>query len=355
MLSSDAVLMHRDIKTARLVFRDGTFRDMPEIYAPEHLPPGVTDAGTMSAWLLSRNMPKSRPFADSVFSRCGIRDGSGIPLIGRNASLTDCYWVSGQDFADGSESWDDVNPWTSGWDTDGEKLFAGFPELVGSLASPDFAVSGFLPKAWVREPDGMFLLKRDDDSGFGVFAEVASASVADMLGIPHVPYFYSYTEGELCAACPCILDDASREMFTLQECGILPEERELSVFYSDLGEESAYRSMQVLDFLIAGFRRKSSDMAFIRDSVSLEFLGTAPLYDHGDCFRPVEEGDMRSKIQSLQNGIRFTARKELDPDYTCLFLKGLGEKFGIGEEALEVSVSQFRQRAMIYNTALKRG
>lgn len=351
MIETIGALMHKNIRVADILFVDWHPVEIREIYEKTHLPPIVDSAETFVMWLEMRNMPYTRPFSDAVLKKFKIRSGADYAGISHNASVTDCYWFASAEELSEGVTWDMVNPRKVEWSDSGEALFIGHPELADNLECPDFATGGYLPKVWVRQPDNIFLLKRDGADGLNVYAEIAATQVAMALRVSHVPYFFSVTAGEVCSGCPCAVASDDVELIPFGQIIRDAELYKLPDFINNLGIEADYARMQVLDFLIGNWHRSLDDFAIMRSPDTLEVFGMAPLYDHGDAFMFTDnETDMRKMIAIARSAVWSVDHMKMDADAILSTLEELRMALRLQPEQTADIVGKFEERIKVYNS-----
>ena len=350
MIESTGILMHKDLQVAELLFVNAHPVEVKKVINQEHLPPGVDSAEAIVIWLEGRNMPFDRPFCEDVLRKYEIKSGSDFAGVSHNASITDCYWFADPEELQEGIQWKDVNLRNLEWSMCGEALFAGHPEGVEDLESPDFSTGGFLPKVWMREPDNIFLLKRDAYEGLNVFAEIASSEVARLLNISHVPYFFSVTSDEICSGCPCIITSDEEEMISFsmlkKDIGSFPD------YMEQLGFSGEYSRMQVFDFLI-GNNRMLSDISLVRSPDTLEVYGMAPLYDNGNAFFTEQSNtEKKMMMETAKKNIAAMEHIRLDENEIYDILNRISKEIEV-EDIIQTYIDTFMKRVKLYNQLIK--
>ena len=300
------LIMHKDICVARYDFDTQEY----EVLEPEHMPVGVRSPKSILEWLDRRNIPASRPFSELIFQNWKLTRPADLAKISHNTSITDCYWFADEEEIKEGLKWKDVNPRNLEWSESGEALFVGHPEAVEDLESPDFAIGGFLPKVWVREPDNIFLLKRDGENGLNTFAEIAASEMATMLNVSHVPYFFSITAGEICTGCPCLIDSDEEELVPFSQ--ILANGEDWQEAVEKFRVKGEFARMQVFDFLSGNWNRSLDDIALIRNPDTLEIYGMSPLYDHGNAFLYTDNDDEMRKMMKIAKANLYAMDADID-------------------------------------------
>ena len=347
--------MHKDILVAEVMFVNAHPVEVKEIRSHEHMPPGVDSSESLVVWLENRNMPYDRPFCAPILEAYGVKSGADFAGLSHNTSVTDCYWFADPDEITDGVKWKHINARVLEWSESGEAIFAGRPELLKDLESPDFATGGSLPKVWMREPDGIFLLKRDGNNGLNTFAEIAASEIASMLNVSHVPYFFSVTAGEVCTGCPCIIESDNEELVTgsslIEE---LDGAENLEGYFASIGYSGEYGRMNVLDFITGNWDRSIDDIGIIRNPDDLSVLGFAPVYDNGNAFFHVkDENQMRHMMDIAKYHIKTMENAQLDVNDAITRMNRIALELEIGAEAIGEALENFENRAQIYNQLVK--
>lgn len=351
MQESTRILMHKNIQVADILFADAHPVEAVKIYNQDHLPPGVMNINTFVKWLEERNVSADRPFAAELFSAYNISSGADIPGISHNVSVTDCYWFASREEIQDGLLWNGVNPREKEWNTSGEALFAGRTDLVSDLEGPDFATGGYFPKCWIKEPDNIFLLKRDNTDGINTFAEIISSEIADMLNISHVPYFYSVTQGEICSGCPCIITSDEEELVPMSQ--MVSSRDELKNYFSSIGFADEYARLLILDFITGNAGRSLTDIAIIRNPEDLTLYGMAPVYDNGNALNEISDDDMRFMMAEAKERIRASEKIQLDIEQIENVMTELGNELSIENDTLTQMIQEIEKRGTIYNQLTK--
>ena len=264
---------------------------------------GTFNSESLSIWLKDRSIPASRPDVMERLHNLGIANTTELLSISLGLSLSDQYWVRP---CDSDLRWEEVNHFTNGFSSLlGELLLPhdrdSLPELerVASSShsllgdSPDAALNGNLPKAWVNV-DGATLLRkagRAENRYQEPFNEVIATELyRRMLDrgefVPAIQLYRSHQKANHEGMC---------EFYTriLREHGLDPDR--------------SLEKMLTLDFLIANFDRHWNNFGVLIDSDGRNFLGCAPIFDSGEalwCNR-----DMHRRF----DGYRFDKSDQIRP------------------------------------------
>lgn len=292
------VLMHKRIPTANIELDDATgfVRKIGEIYAIEHLPVGipvkngVADRAAFNTWWTDRAIPASRSGVREALEALEIADTKLLLARCYGLSLSDQYWIK----PDGSDfKWEDINFFDNPFSDDiGDVLF-GAPKKGNALdfSSPDNTSDGFLKKRW-KIIDGRRCLIKGGSNPFRQqpFNEVIATEIMKRLDIPHVPYTLTWNKGAPYSVCEDFVDEntelipAWRVMLTRKKSNSTSVYGHFVNCCEELGVHDVVPfldRMITLDYIIANEDRHMGNFGLIRNPETLEWLGTAPIYDSG--------------------------------------------------------------------------
>lgn len=154
-----------------------------------------------------------------------------------------------------------------------------------SETSPELSTDGSFRKCWMREDNGqIFLYKRGSDgarnAGLEPYCEVMASEVAQrILGQDAIPYQLVRLHGELASKCP---------LFTNETYGYVPISRfpinhsspeSLMRFYAELGSETLFRKMIVLDSLTFNVDRHAGNHGVLVENDTQKPIRMAPVFD----------------------------------------------------------------------------
>ena len=252
-------------------------------------------------------------------------------------SLSDQYWISP---TDKPLDWHRVNFFENAFSEDiGNILFGkGTGSDSTSLVSPDNTANGNLKKKW-KIIDGKRVLLKDSSAPYRqeAYNEVLASEIANRLGIPHVPYTLIAEHGEFCSGCEDFITPETDLVAAAQVMSAFKKRNEQSEyeFYIECCEKlgiadarEKLEQMLVLDYLIVNEDRHLNNFGLIRNAVTLEWVGVAPLYDNGNSMwfnRVVSEmhADDDSNIKTPLWKKNPTENLELVTDFSWLDLSAL--------------------------------
>lgn len=269
---------------------------------PLPLWPDPSSGERLLSWLETRIIPKNRRFVDQILAQAGITDDStfGILDVCLGLSVNDGYWVVPHDFCG---AWADYNLFENDLD---EALalvaYTGYTTSQRHKAglSSEWTTDGQFPKAWRRVDGKLYLYKGGTEgfanSGMEPYSEFFAAQAAEAFGVPHVNYDLKEWKGRLASVCPLMHDarTAYVPFWTAAEQSLFPAALEAARRISQDAFD-ALRTMYVFDALVCNTDRHANNFGFLRNNLTGELLGMAPLFDHNLALFP---GDMEQDYPS---------------------------------------------------------
>ena len=291
------ILMHRELSVARMVLDEATglITAVNAIDNAEHLPlgvnvrKGVVDRAALNEWWMGRAIPASRAGLRHALEELNIATPQKLLEKCLGLSLSDQYWICPQD---SGLRWKDVNFFEHPFSGDvGEVLFGGAAGEMPDLMSPDNTSDGWLRKKWVIMDGERCLVK----GGSGAiqqepYNEVIASRIMEKLGIPHVEYMLQIRDGLPYSVCRDFITPKTEYIpaWYLMHTKAKPNHVSLYQHYLErceaLGIPGAERMLSqqiVLDYLIANEDRHQGNFGAVRNAETLEFIGTAPVFDSG--------------------------------------------------------------------------
>ena len=206
-------------------------------------------------------------------------------------SLSDQYWVSP---VDSPLDWRVVNFFDNDFSEDiGNVLFGrGKSSDSLSLFSPDNTANGNLKKKW-KILNGKRVLVKGSSAPYHqeAYNEVIASMIAQRLDIPHVQYSLIKEHEEVCCYCEDFVTAETELVSAAFITQAFKKRNEVSEydFYIDcceqLGVAEVREQMEkllVLDYLIVNEDRHLNNFGLIRNAVTLDWVGVAPIYDCGN-------------------------------------------------------------------------
>ena len=290
-------LMHRDVPVMELELDEySNIVSLGKIHHAEHLPLGTynkigVERKALNRWWTKRSIPASRKGIRDVLEELELSSPQELIEKCFGLSLSDQYWISP---TDNPLDWHQVNFFENAFSEDiGNILFGkGRSSDSASLVSPDNTANGNLKKKW-KIIGGKRVLLKDSSTPYRqeAYNEVLASEIAKRLGISHVPYTLIPEYGEICSGCEDFITPKTDLVAAAQVMSAFKKRNEQSEYElyieccETLGIADARKKLEqmlVLDYLIVNEDRHLNNFGLIRNAVTLEWIGTAPLYDNGN-------------------------------------------------------------------------
>lgn len=284
--------MHKRLAVAEMELDDATgfIKKINPVYAPEHLPVGVTNRKELNDWWTDRSIPASRSGIREALETLDIESTKMLLVRCYGLSLSDQYWICPEG---ANLTWDEINFFENAFSDDvGDVLFGRKKkENAFNFSSPDNTSDGNLKKRW-KIIDGKRCLVKGGSNPFRQqpFNEVIATEIMKRLGIPHIPYTVMWNQGAPYSVC---------EDFVTGDTELIPAWRIMQI-QKQANDISRYQHfinccevlkipgiipyldrMIVLDYIIANEDRHLNNFGVIRNAETLEWIGMAPIYDSG--------------------------------------------------------------------------
>ena len=263
-----------------------------EVILSERLPIGYTDIGT---WIENRNYAKHKEHMKSWLKEWGIDTTDGFLQITHALGVNDSFWIKPQE----SELiWEKVNLYNNEF-TDIACTTAFETGLFGlqlSTTTPEFTTDGTFPKCWIKDENGIQILKQGlsgaSNVGLEPNCEYISSNIGNKIFENVVSYDLIQYKGKLCSKC---------ELFTSENIGYVPFGKTIDInkFYSipylvqyfenydELNKTDfslRFRIMIVLDSIVFNHDRHLNNFGFLFDNDSIEVKSFAPIFDFNFSF-----------------------------------------------------------------------
>jgi len=290
-------LMHRDVKVMDLEIDEfANITALGKIYHEAHLPIGTynkigVERKALNRWWSNRSIPASRQGIRDVLETLELTSAQELIHKCFGLSLSDQYWVSP---VDSPLDWRVVNFFDNDFSEDiGNVLFGrGKSSDSLSLFSPDNTANGNLKKKW-KILNGKRVLVKGSSAPYHqeAYNEVIASMIAQRLDIPHVQYSLIKEHEEVCCYCEDFVTAETELVSAAFITQAFKKRNEVSEydFYIDcceqLGVAEVREQMEkllVLDYLIVNEDRHLNNFGLIRNAVTLDWVGVAPIYDCGN-------------------------------------------------------------------------
>ncbi|MBR6984327.1 MAG: HipA domain-containing protein [Ruminococcus sp.] len=293
-------LMHKNISVVDIEIDEdtGVISRIGDIQAKEHIPLGtvhimqhreVVDKAVFNKWWTGRSIPASRIGIDEALETLGIYNTELLLTKCLGLSLSDHYWVRP---AGSNMTWESVNFFDNDFSDDiGDVLFGSSARSINfNYSSPDNTSDGNLQKRW-KIIDGKRCLIKSGASPFRQepFNEVIAALILGRLGIGHIPYTLTWIDDKPYSVCDNFVTKTSELISAARLMQIRPKTNDENSYlhFVNICQSSGIDivpmldRMIVFDYIIANEDRHFGNFGLLRDPETLEWIGTAPIFDNG--------------------------------------------------------------------------
>lgn len=248
---------------------------------------------TLISFLASRILPITRENAKKIYNLFGFAQlqdeisKSKIALACRALSLQDNYWVK---LEGDNVTWDNVclrnvslSEAVAQVSLHGSS-FTLTNKKDEAMRTPELTGQGTYAKAWVREPDGLYLYKKGFHGNTESRIEVMVSNLLDNCNVNHLKYETGESNGEYICKCKCMTDDTISKLPGLDFntwCNTRGLDSHKEALRID--PESIYK-MWIVDYLIANNDRHGLNWGFFYNCDTMQIIGCHPLYDHNNSF-----------------------------------------------------------------------
>jgi hypothetical protein len=266
------------------------------MYAPEHLPVGVPcvngapNRKELNDWWTGRAIPASRSGLREALEALRISTPKLLLTKCYGLSLSDQYWVCPENSA---LRWEDINFFEHPFSEDvGNLLFGEARNSENfNLASPDNTSDGWLKKKWIVADGKRCLIK----GGSGAtrqepYNEVLASLVMERLDIPHIAYTLTVRDEYPYSVCEDFVTPQTEliSAWHILQTKKQPNHSSLYGHYlnccAELGIPDvavALDRMLTVDYIIANEDRHFNNFGAVRNADTLEWIGSAPVFDCG--------------------------------------------------------------------------
>ncbi len=308
-------LMHKNIFVVDIELDKATgyITKIYELHNHKHLPVGVAikhniiDRASLNEWWMNRSIPSSRSGIKLALEALNLSNAKELITRSFGLSLSDQYWIQPYNI---DITWDDVNFFDNSFSEDiGDVLFdKTIKNDDFDFNSPDNTTDGCLKKHWKIINGECYLIKGGSNPYIQQpFNEVIASKIMECLNINYIPYSIVWDNDNPYSICKNFITvdtelvSAYRVMKT-QKCS-----NDTSIYQhyvnccENLGVRNIIHSLDemiVLDYIIANEDRHLNNFGLIRNANTLEWIGTAPIFDSGSSlgFDETTRGILSGKI-----------------------------------------------------------
>lgn len=349
------ILMHREIEVAEIELDElSHITNIYEVYAEEHFPVGTlgkhgVDKTMLAKWWAKRSIPASRSGLRETLDLLHMSVPQELLAKCYGLSLSDQYWISPKDKP---LMWKEINFFDHDFSEDVGNLLFGYGEFSDSMSliSPDNTSDGQLIKKW-KIADGKRVLIKGGSNPYQQepLCEVIASQIAERLCIPHTKYTLLWEHEKPFSVCQDFITSETElvSAYHIMQSRKKPNDLSDYEFYLNCAEQLGVKNIReqtekmiVLDFLIGNEDRHFNNFGLIRNAVTLEWIGVAPIFD---CGTSLWYNTQESLIKPLSPNLpakpfKKTHREQIKlvKDFSWLDMKKLKGM----EEEMEESLSQ---------------
>ena len=290
------ILMHREIEVAEIELDElSHITNIYEVYAEEHFPVGTlgkhgVDKTMLAKWWAKRSIPASRSGLRETLDLLHMSVPQELLAKCYGLSLSDQYWISPKDKP---LMWKEINFFDHDFSEDVGNLLFGYGEFSDSMSliSPDNTSDGQLIKKW-KIADGKRVLIKGGSNPYQQepLCEVIASGIAERLCIPHTKYTLLWEHEKPFSVCQDFITSETElvSAYHIMQSRKKPKDLSDYEFYLNCAEQLGVKNIReqtekmiVLDFLIGNEDRHFNNFGLIRNAVTLEWIGAAPIFDCG--------------------------------------------------------------------------
>lgn len=162
-----------------------------------------------------------------------------------------------------------------------------------TTTSPEFGTSGSFAKCWVKEDDGIYLLKRGSEgarnAGLEPYSEMYSSQIAKIICRDAVAYDVEKYHNKIASKCKLFTSEQEGYAPITKFFGKLVSVKDILGKFQEYNCEEDFRRMIVLDALILNTDRHMGNYGFMVDNRTMQIKRMAPMFDHNQALLPYAE------------------------------------------------------------------
>ncbi len=320
-------LHHKNIPVLSFETEYDEISKVNEILNTEHLPVGlfrdfergISPTKQFQQWWRNRAIPASRQNLRDALETLGNITSEQLVTKSYGLSLSDHYWAKP---IKSDLKWEDVNFFENDFSEDVGKALFGTLDVQDlssvSLISPDNTSDGWLKKKWFID-NGERVLLKGGSSPFmqEPFNEVLASEICKKLNIPHVEYSIVQNDGRFFSACKDFITPKTELVSAWHIRNIQPKTNNESecthlinccrtLGMKNIPEiEKQLCNMMVVDSIMANTDRHFNNFGFIRNPITLEWQGLAPVFDTGtSMFYDISAYELKTGLANIEYKIK---------------------------------------------------
>lgn len=304
------ILMNKNTKVLSAEYHSslGVFTDIYDIYDIDFAPVILKNVYNkqenlkviLSNWFKGRGIPLWRDDLDLLLAKLNISAPTELLDKAFGLSLSDQYWIKPYD---SRIEYKDINFFEHDF-KDTEFIDATFSNNTEtstkiSLISPNNTTDGRLKKAWIIDDNKRYLLKGGyKNEVLQPFNEVLASMISKRLGFNYVSYTLEIVKDKVVSKCECFIDKNTELVSAYQILYNNCDKDNAYETYIDLLEKkgikdarSSLENMFILDYIMLNEDRHLNNFGIIRNVETLDWIGTAPIFDTGESLNIIDYSD----------------------------------------------------------------
>ena len=304
------ILMNKNTKVLSADYQPslGVFTDIYDIYNIDFAPIILKNVYNkekdlkiiLSNWFKGRGIPLWRDDLDLLLSKLNISAPTELLDKAFGLSLSDQYWIKPYD---SKIEYKDINFFEHDFN-DAEFTDATFSNSTEtstkiSLISPNNTTDGRLKKTWIIEEGKRYLLKGGyKNEVLQPFNEALASMISSRLGFNHVTYILEVIKDKVVSKCECFINENTELVSAYQILYNNCDKDNAYETYINLLEKhgikdarSSLEDMFILDYIMLNEDRHLNNFGIIRDVQTLNWIGTAPIFDTGESLNIIDYSD----------------------------------------------------------------
>lgn len=304
------ILMNKNTKVLSAEYHSslGVFTDVYDIYDIDFAPVILKNVYNkqenlkviLSNWFKGRGIPLWRDDLDLLLAKLNISAPTELLDKAFGLSLSDQYWIKPYD---SRIEYKDINFFEHDF-KDTEFIDATFSNNTEtstkiSLISPNNTTDGRLKKTWIIDGNKRYLLKGGyKNEVLQPFNEVLASMISKRLGFNYVSYNLEIVKDKVVSKCECFIDKNTELVSAYQILYNNCDKDNAYETYIDLLEKkgikdarSSLENMFILDYIMLNEDRHLNNFGIIRNVETLDWIGTAPIFDTGESLNIIDYSD----------------------------------------------------------------
>ena len=304
------ILMNKNTKVLSAEYHSllGVFTDIYDIYDIDFAPVILKNVYNkqenlkviLSNWFKGRGIPLWRDDLDLLLAKLNISAPTELLDKAFGLSLSDQYWIKPYD---SRIEYKDINFFEHDF-KDTEFIDATFSNNTEtstkiSLISPNNTTDGRLKKTWIIDDNKRYLLKGGyKNEVLQPFNEVLASMISKRLGFNYVSYNLEIVKDKVVSKCECFIDKNTELVSAYQILYNNCDKDNAYEAYIDLLEKkgikdarSSLENMFILDYIMLNEDRHLNNFGIIRNVETLDWIGTAPIFDTGESLNIIDYSD----------------------------------------------------------------